>query len=68
MCEMCVTDEEIRKANKIVAQNLKKGHLKWENNIKVDGIDIFCKGVRGLTIPRVGAVVEVLECGLDWMY
>ena len=33
MRETCVTDEEIRKANKIVAQNLKKGHLTWENTI-----------------------------------
>ena len=51
-----------------MAQNLKKGHLKWGNTIKVDFIDIFCKGVHGLTIPRVGAVVKVLECGHEWKY
>jgi hypothetical protein len=66
MCGTCVTDEEIRKANKIMAQNVKKGHLKWENTIKVDFIEIFRKGVHGLTVPRVGAVVKVLKCCHEW--
>jgi hypothetical protein len=68
MHETWLTDEEIRKATKIMAQNLKKGHLKWGNTIKVYFMDIFCKGVHGLIIPRVGAVVKVLECCHEWKY
>jgi len=50
MRETCIADEEIRKANKIMTQNLKKEHLKLESTIKIDFIDIFCKSMRGLTI------------------
>jgi hypothetical protein len=63
LCETRVTDVEIRKSNRIVAQNLKKGHRGWENNIKVDFIEIFCKGVYGLTIPRVGAMLTFFDFG-----
>ena len=68
MRQTCVTDEKVRKANKIMAQNLKKEYLKWENTLKVDIIDIFYKGVHGLTITSLGAVVKVLECGDEWKY
>jgi hypothetical protein len=44
MRETCVNDEEIRKAKKIVAQNMKKRFLKWENTTKLDFIEIFCRG------------------------
>jgi hypothetical protein len=36
MRETCVTEEEIRKESRIMTQNLKKGHLKWENAIEED--------------------------------
>lgn len=68
MRETCVIEEEIRKESKIMTQNLQKRHLKWENTIEVDFIDIFCKSVHGLTISGLGAVVEVLEWGNEWNY